>query len=478
MSVYLTKGVTYSTVIDLRTGNDGIYLSRDGWPRAVARRNEDGTWPKSVFETMTISVDGTSHYDVASTIQTLDTTLREGTDHALEPLDENPVYLRTKLTNESTSYQTLVLSGGTEPATDYYSPPMDPGNYLSSHIIAIERTPFWEPESSTSVVLSSVVSTGDMARLYASGTSINGDVPARLEITRFRGVSGGGGPLTEFWIGFRTNRLADATYDQTYFESVWLCQNGTASNNTTLDVADATALGGAKSRWTPAGGSDDNMLTRVTIRASDLTATHAVAASVDPQAQRSRNLVLLRAKSTGTGTFRVRIQSGFYGGDNWKTGARALVNSSSWYYYPMGTVDIPPLLYQPNWRTFIGQSAIRIQAELGAGTSSLDMDALIMIPQAEGAIYAKGGSVQYSSTGAVSYVEISSNAADIRSGIAYDTTNSQYEAVQIDPSNYALPNGPVVTVFAAQRSSTQGLTDSPDIHLHYFTRWLNLRGSE
>jgi hypothetical protein len=461
--------------INLHDGSDGFRLARSGWVPSVAQQDESGAWPKSLFETMTLNVSGANTDTLASYIATLNTFLRRAKEYDIEPTDLNSLYLKEQLPNEDNERRAYIKFGAAQHQVTLHSPPVEPGGFIPDLSLTLERKPFWEPGSTTTITKYAVATTGGIEQ-YGTGTAVPGDVAARISRLKLSGVNGGGGPLYEAWIGFYSNRytINYGTSPYSQLETVWKLEEGTESNNTAV-TSESDAIGGAVMRWTPAGGADNEMLTRVEMAYDEVSTTHSIWGA---DAMRGRFLILLRAKCTSTRTFRVRMQTGYAAGSNWRTYPRQLIDKTSYYLYPLGTIDVPGAPRYGNWQDLITKFAIRIQAEEAAsGSGNLDLGSLIWIPQAEGGIYIKGASIQYSG-GVASYADVTTDPYDNIAAVSLDETTNAYDHLQHRPvSPWALPMDEGLIVVAAQRETQQVKNDTVDLRIDCVPRWLSLRGA-
>ena len=441
---------------------DGFSLTRDGWIQAVAR---DGDMRTS--EAMTLRVEASSHDDLASTLQALDDKLREVAWYN-DAAERYGVWLRAQLPDETEARQALITQAGGEIGSPVLAPPLSPGNALRQYHLALERIPFWEATSHITFNVDYVNCTGGQAYYVTTDPpgEIYGDVPARLASLSFKGRSGGG-TLYEFWLGFRTDRFGV----RGNFAPVWECEDGSLDNDTT-SVADATAHGGYKAECTFDGSAA--MLERATVAIEDVTTNYAD--------QRGSFIVLLRAKVDSGTTCRVRLFDGFestaaLGVDaQWRSQQRVIVDSTSWLLHPLGTIDIPPsgdCILSDSLRHF----ALMVKAERTAGSDSLHLDSLILIPQGEGAVYAGGGGVQYSVPGDPRPIKIRHYADGPIAAWAY-YQNMPIVTANVEPHKYGLPVGIGDLVLAGQGASSHTLTDAVDIELQIYPRYRTLRGAE
>lgn len=443
---------------------DGFGLPRDGWIQAAAGDAD------RVAEAMTLHVKGDSHDDLASKLELLDDKIREvgWYDDATERYG---IWLRAQMPDETGARQVLVTDMRCRPTVSFYSPPVAPGNFLrEGYDLALERMPYWEAISHTTFDTGSVNCTGGQTTYVTHDPpgEIYGNIPARIASLSFKGRSGGGGPLYEFWLGFRTDRFGA----RANFAPVWECKDGSLKNSTTsVFDDDGTVYGDYKAECTFGSAV---MLPRTTIAVEDVTSNYAD--------QRGSFVVLLRAKVDSGTTCRVRLLDGFesiaaMGIDaQWRTQSRVTIDSTSWLLHPLGTVDIPPTGDCISSDS-LSHAALCIEAERTGGSGSLHLNILIPIPQSEGALYAGGGAVQYSVPGDPRPITVRQYGDDRLAAWAY-YQNTPVLTANVAPHKYGLPVGTGDVVLAGQRKTSHVLTDAVDVALQIYPRYRTLRGAE
>jgi hypothetical protein len=446
-------GVSAASTLDLYGFNSGFSLQRGGWLPAIA-----GDDDRTVIETLNLWIKGTSHDNLAAVLQNLDAMIRKAAYYNSAP-DQYAIWLRTQLPNESGERQTLIRAARGELGSDLHSPPVSPGDLIRNYTLILERMPWWEDDTYlTGLGFGATVDSLGGVDAY---NAIVGDMPARIAILQ---VSAGasGYTLTELWIGFKSSRYGTPGD----FEPVWECEDGTLTNNTSSQ-SDGTASGGYMAQCTFATAT---MCDRVLISVDDV-----VASSADYRDQRGSYIVLLRAKVDASTTARVQLLDGISAHTNasFRTQSRVPIESTSWYLYELGTVDIPPGKnnYVPD--NFLSEYTLKIQAERTAGSGDLYMDALVLIPT-EGAIHVDNAMIYYGD-----YILIvMAHPTGAVTGWTFDTTNIPKLAADVHPINFSLPVGAGVAIVAAQRETSHVLTDSVIMNPFPIGRWRTLRGSE
>lgn len=431
----------------------GYTPAGDGWIQAAGNEGDE-----TVEEVITVHVEGTSHDNLASLVQSLDEKI-EQVGLYRGPLEQYAVWLRAKLNNETGTRQALLLRARRS-AARARSLFTRHENVLDEVQIGLERMPWWEPTAGTSYQLLGLNCLGGMGDYTTYGGSpgaVRGDVPARMSVSVGSALVGSGNPIVELWCGFRTNRYGN----RTNFVPNWDCRLGTLANSTTT-VAEGTARSGTLARCT---FGDPSMLPRVTIETNDVTANE--------EDQRGSFIVLLRARlSNGSTTCRARLMMGMASGASWLGLGRVTISGTSWRLYNMGRVNLPSFGFYSLADLFY--SAIRIEAERVSGSGNLDMDCLTLIPDNEGHFYANGLQVTYTpQTNGV----INQRPNDSVVSVTYDALINPI-AISEAQVHRGVPVGNGVAVVAGQRSGESNLNDSVNLFFSLYPRWATLRGTE
>jgi hypothetical protein len=304
-------------------------------------------------------------------------------------------------------------------------------------------------------------------------------MPARLRLLRLsaQGLSQPANGYNEIWIGFRSNRFGD--YDE--FQPNWNCGDAdvTLGTNTTLKSTDDSDAGMAYGlSYAEFDGGDSAMASRVIVKMSDVTNYIG--------SQFGEYIVLARMRaSDGAGTFHARLSSGYYDeqtGSKWTTYPRVQIPSVDpvvaqdiWYYYPMGTVTIPPDRLVGNPSRF----SLQLEAQVATGsTTNLDFDTLTLIPVSEGAIHLKDAWIKVSGgTNYAAYVKTDYDESMVAYNQASGTLTDYMRSLQFDPYNWSLPTGEGIAVVAAQQEAQSHATRQVNMSIDYYPRWLSLYGT-
>jgi len=457
-----------STEIDLLEGGDGYRLRLDGWVPQVAKRNQDGSYENPV-EAITLRAEGVHVSALSGQIrQDFEDTIRKLQEWLTDPVAPDRVWLRWQLPNTTSGneHQALVRDLTFERGNSPFFPPTQPYGASDDILagpsihpalqLAIERHPFWESLTGLDLYYYGLASGGANA-LYGGTIKFSGNIAARISRTSLSE-----GNFTEVWWGFRTERYGPPAD----FQPVWPLSSATYNNG--------AAWTGSIASWTP---SDTTLLERMYVTMDD-----AGIGTVQRDAQRGTHLVLLRARSSSsTRTYYVRLSDGFSGGTsslaNWNTRSRVEVSGTSWAFYPLGTVTIPPLSLKDTGvaRALLGDYTLRIEAQEGTTdvSGALQMERLVLIPQSEGFCHLKG---IYTGSAVSSYVYCAPD--DVLTAVSLYTNGNVVTPDELDVVNYAYPpeGAGARLVFAGTSSGDAALTtptDSLNMTLTLYRRWLS-----
>lgn len=459
---------------------DVLDLSTDGYSLAV-----DGYFPmaapigaKSVHEVITLKLQGSSKNDLAAMTQEIDEKIKQVQWWIDAPgVERYQVWLRVQLENETYPRQAQILNIQPPDKIRLFTPEERIDNYIGSYSLGIERTPFWEPLNAPNQAATTISGIDTIGGIGTVVPTINGDVPARLSKTIIT-VPDANNYQGEWWIGWKSSRLGNAAN----FVSVWslrLSQYLNAASGVT-SVADATAYDGNKLQCTFA---DATLVTRSITLVSDV-----VSDSAKYLDQRGSYSVLLRAKLSGSGQARARLLYSFGDGTLMFSPiyrSRVLISGTNWAFYDMGTVVIPSLrIYAGN---SLGNAAIAIQAERISGASNLDLDCLVLIPNAEGSIHLTtvGGVNMIVGQGNVNIFQAPDETISAYPDRTVGGLVEVYFSMTYQSNRWGLPlttGGSSIVVFSGQqiggndtRISTKGKTSN--LSFLYVPRWRTLRGN-
>lgn len=480
MAITVELRRTAADTVDLAGGTDGFYVLRNGWIQRQSIRH-DGEYQR-VMESMTLTLSGTSHNDLASKVQTLNAKMEDVKDYIRRPIDAAhvlPIYLRARLNNETEMRRSVLYELSAEPNHDLNSPPASPDSYVPSYLVTMDRHPFWESPSAT--MATSFPSTGTISVIGGEksyGTSVPGDVPARLSRIEFEPTSTGY-TLSDVWMGYRTSKYGD----RDDFNPNWDLGDADAEmhTDTALETGITQAYNNTAARVSMSTGTV-TVEPRVTLRLAKIISWTVVTD------QCGVHMALLRARHTSTGdVFRARLLHGFYDGSGASDSSKWVsselvqvpasgVTAGNFYYYDMGLVEIPPSrAAKGNW----GKSmAFRIEA--GATSTSgggyLDLDMITLVPVSEGGISVKGGNIV--TTGAVdNELFVYTTVDDVMFSDTEVGTGSFVRSCEFTPHNWGMPPGTGEYVIAAQRTYQSNKNDTIGVDGTVFSRWLTLIGN-
>jgi hypothetical protein len=435
----------------------GFSVAHGGWaPKVMSSHDTE------CAEVMMLIVEGSSHDDLATKLQNLAAKALEIQQHADDIATQQNVWLKVQLTNETSARMAFISEARVDIKDSLMGPPVSPGNFLSKCQLALVRG-HWERDAVVVATSDDVDSIGGSDN-YAT---VVGDLPARLRVLRFRGDVSGGGPLYEFWMGFRTSRLGTVAN----FVPIWECEDGTmgtdASIDNTSEVNTASPGGGAGEFVEVDFATETELDDRVTIEIEDVTANYGD--------QRGNFAILARMKVDAHTVCRVRLLDGFSSSDEWRTQSRIVISNTNWLVQTLGTVTIPPTRGFPvtgNLRKY----ALRLEAERVSGSGNLKIDCVSPVPMSEGFIHITGSAVQY--------VGGDTRNAEVRLFPDYAISGNAWaggypvSTLNIETQRYGLPVGSGTLFLIAQRETQSILADFCNIEMRYVPRWLTLRGAE
>lgn len=441
-------------------GSTGIELAHEGYAPAVAEQNPDGTWPREVLEAMGIYIEGDDSDEIATRLRNLKNILRRGAEYTRNQVNSSPVWWHQRLDGESEERRAIMRHGRTQYGTNIFSTPTTIANFVDVYTLGIARAPFWEytsPISRTPATLSC----GGAIESYADGiTKIPGDAGARIDIATINSDSGG--PIAECWMGIRTELFGN----RGNFQPVWQCEDGAPGTDTSDTGTEMTCT----------FATTATMAERMTITLNQATG------GANNRDQKGQHLVLLRVQATGTLNARLFMKSGYAATSEWKEFDFVTVDSTSYLFYPLGSIQIPVKSYQET-RSFDKWEddeffSLAIEAERVSGSGNLVMDRLVLIPQGESWCHVSDTNIPAGSSATDDATYILTTPLDdflVRPG------NNQVVArsprLEVDKAlGFYLPPGMGEIVFAGQRATSQVTTDTCDVFFSFYPRHTELRG--
>jgi hypothetical protein len=451
-----------STEISLVAGTDGFHIQRGGYIPATVERNRDGTYPPEVNEALSCFVTGDDTDDMASKVRAVRIILRQSSDAQREPVDDNLVWWHRQLDNETREYRAMVKHGKVEQRSSVYGPPASPGSFLQDVGVGIVRTPLWEYVTAGTVTSSDLESAGDIWD-YSSGSlyTIHGDAPARIRSMNLTSPYTGQGPLTEWWLGFRTDRLGD----RSKFAPVWDCADGTG-------VTDTSASGGVM----VCTFADTSMQERFTLALNQVTNITAG----DEDEHRGRFLVLLRAATTSTREARLYLKSGFADSGVWKNHDYVKVADTNYLFYPVGEIQIPPTgrheTHSESYWKDEQYFSLAIEAESITGSGNLNMDRFVVVPLSEGSCHIKDGYAYYSAGTTYRTWVLCTPEGDFICKLDQQAVGHSPHIAPDPTLGFYPPVGDGSLVYAAQRSTVQNTGDYGRVQFSYYLRYEEMMG--
>lgn len=450
--------------IDLLAG--GYSLATDGYLPVVAPLGA-----QSVYETITLKLQGTSKNDLASLTQALNDKIRQVQWWLEEPgVERYQIWIRSQLDGESYQRQAQILNIQPPEKVMIYNPVEINANWIGEYTIGIERTPFWEDADPayTEETYNALSTLGGASALAAA---VDGDVSARMVNINAICANTGSKKLVDFWFGIKTDRFGTPGN----FVPLWELNDASWTATDVASTADAEASSGTALLC---DFSNSELLVKRVI----MTVAGAVADSAKHPDQRGTYQVILRARlSNAIDTVLVRMQYGYMvsAGDEISTPvilSRVPVSLDEYRLYDLGTVRIPPNRVFSNFG--LGNFAIQIDAERDPTlTVNLYLDCLILIPIDDAFIKASTG--QQTITDAID-VQIFQGADDALTG--YVTSgNTMYGSVVFSGNSHQNWSMPISTVagrlIVAAQGGTSDKDDAINVELTYIKRWRTLRGN-
>ena len=319
--------------------------------------------------------------------------------------------------------------------------------------LSLLRHPFWEEISPTDDSASIGICFGATDTI----TDVPGDVPARIQYAAV-------GPFitddfTKVWMGIREKGVG---YDD--FESVWECEDGTNYNGAS-DAVDATASGGDKvQKASPAA-----TLTQywsMTVEQACTAGGHNSYAH-----QYGSYLILLRCK-VDSGTVGLQLHYGYSSGDTIPA-EEVFITNTAWQLVELGNVQIPPSALESLMdSSYAQETMISIYAEQVSGTSTLDLDAICLIPTSHFASATDADLKYYGmNAGAVRFYT-QPNDDQGGYGLLAGVPNIGVKATLQD---FYLPAGNSIVVWAATDDTSHDLSEQLSIGFRYFPRYMLYR---
>lgn len=427
--------------IDLLAGD--LILERDG---LAIKSGRDKVW-----ETINL-ISASSGSTIRTAQENIDKFIEQARRFEENPVKEDPVWWYWQSEGESVK-RAVVFDGETELFSRApFNTPLDPGNG-SILRLALKRHQQWETDTTTGKGGTGLSALGGLTNLGVIG----GSSPARisnLELTTYVPDA-----LSRYWIGIKPNHISTLAYT-----SLWELEDGTLGADATAP-ADAGASGGNTVRVSFAG--TPGLAERVYMTPGDISG-----ANLD--AFVGRFLVLLRCRVNDSLTeVAVQLRQGWKGQiDQTETivSTQYISGQTEWRLLEMGEIQIPVTGLRAPGVTGIpfDASALSIWAERISGTSTLDLDAIGLVPS-EHMVTAKYSGNFLDSTGPIFFTsEIDEQYAV--AGLAGDWGNIEYSF-----TNWVYPVIGGYLVIFGEGSAGSLLGKSVDFGMDLYPRWKTFR---
>jgi len=465
--------------------NAGFSIDLEGWAPKVAR-STPGRIPAYLSEEFAVQLRGTSHDNMAATMQALHEMAEYAARYWNDRTDQTPVWLHVKMKNETAERRALVKSIQGEFLSSWLGDWAD--DKKLDQTVIIERHPYWEALTSLDMAAAAPVSGAAVVFDYtaAPGADIVGDVGARVnELVIGLNPADGATVIERLWVGLRGTRYGAPAL----FVPIWECEDGTLGTDAALAVDATASPGGAGNTKVTITPGTATWAKRLTITMNDAIAL------ADLSDNFGRCLRLLRAQ-VSAGTWDVQFRYGYIRmADADFIGGRIVsLDNASWNIVPMDLRAYPlrnlhafPLSLQPEEMEI--SCAVQVWARRTSGAGTLDLDCILNVPTDEGCLYIDamhlegGGGITgytYRACAPEDRVAVTS-VTNAGGGLAYNALPAP------GGSDFYLPpgDGRMIAVFA--RAATSVLADVIEFGLtaggglevgHYYPRWLSLRGAE
>lgn len=428
--------------------DSGLYINAEQavWIPTVAGIGTNGL-PKNTTETIPLLVHGTSHDDVASIIQGLSDMMRYANNYWRDDDRVNPVWLHSKLDNETGERRALVQEITWRWQSQHYS-----GDMIGSEPrirTAIERIGAWEQTTaSTAVETAAIQSLGGLYDYTAAGAAdVVGTLPARLD---YLYTWANAANLSVIWAGIR----AAEKHSLTNYDPILDFASEFVPGTDASDVADGTARSGTRMEidFSTEAGWDS--------RASAANNIGDGSAS----GETGDHLALLRAYVDAGTVADIKLGFSFISADGISYTNIQRIEGTSWTIYPI----------QGLWNNG-GLPTVDLWAKRVSGAGSLHVDCFILIPVDALFLFAEGTGVI--GNGAIgNSLQIFTRPDNViqaySAGLSVDVGDVSMEGPGIPPGDGRL----VVCAARANRASTN--TDTLTLKMNHWQRWASLRGNE
>ena len=462
-----------STTVNLVSGINSVdYIPAAGDPRGGF-----------VTDTFIIQVDGSSHDNLATFVQSIDLMRVYAMRYRNDRTWEDPVWLHAKMDSESTERRAFVRNIDMNWNTDPFTVTGHAGSTLR-----VERGP-WERTVRRSALLMSERAGASLTFDYTDTPSPYdpaGDIPGRLPQIWVRSDASGA-PLARLWMGFRSEIKHPSVSN---FIDTWEFENG-ANNGSESGVTDdgGTDVNGAS----PGGGSGVFVKLVETDLDWDKETNGGIFQEVceielqDVSANEQDNfgdfLWLLRAMlPSNATTWEVQLRWGYSGmtDADRRRGPIVEISGTAWDYFEMGRESIPLRNIHALPLSEIGDGAeatyaIQVWARRTSGAADLYLDCLCPIPLDEGWAKVSGFVIASDADG---YCYIGEGLDGSTTAVVFGPGSTMTHDAVLSSNEFRVPvgDGRLITVYAG--SASHSMATGISSRLQYYERWLNLRGGE
>lgn len=428
-----------------------IELQYDGWQQATPQLQGQS----SVDDVITLLMNAGNDNALATALQSIDSKVKQ-IQWAQDPLNPVGVWLRSKLSGESNTRQSFILSGQRSPGLTI-TDPLAYSNVLQEYRLGLTRMPVWENVLASTLGGSAISANGGLISY-----SVAGDAHARVATVKL--VGDGAHIYNEVWLGAKSDRYGVNPSNFVPFCSL------VAIDVDSSETADTSTIGGVQ-KCVTTFGTVTTMLDRAAASVSGY-------APSNPSDQRGKYTALLRAKTTNaTLKVNVRFGQGFaLSGSLYAMsyGQRLQIYNAatSWHYYPLGTVKIPAV--DGFFEQSIQNSILSVAAEKISGTGNLEIDGFALIP-AEHNIHVKFISTGYT-TQRSAYIMTRPDQRHYAIIYSEDPDFTINESAPPDDMSWSLPSGSGVITCVSQGTYNVN-TDQITPTLKVYPSYSSLRGS-
>jgi hypothetical protein len=325
--------------------------------------------------------------------------------------------------------------------------------------LGLTRHPLWEK------VAAQTGSTTDISCLGGKWAlaDLGGTVDGRMSKFALTGRSGGGGPLSRFWVGVRP--LYDGHATLTF---PWECESGDLGTDASSE-ADAASSGGNRVKVTFATVA--TLDERVGLELQDFVTNTYDA--------KGRYLVLVRAW-VSAGVVALQMRTGFDLGSNTNLQPHKTiyVSNTAAHLLELGEIVLPPVAYRDVVQDdqFLDFFNLKFFAERISGAGNLYLDCVVLIPS-EHSFFVDGAAVQYDTS--ADNMTAYTFEDDENQAIFYENDGSISRpgpGLDVSFTNWKYPVGGGVVFIAGERAAGMTITDDVNPSFEMYARWRNHAG--